>query len=144
MVTTDRECRYCHETFTPPKPETTLCRSCYYEGRHLREHHADLIGRLGDLDTVATANVWHTGGGCFGLAVTLQDERLFFGTVAMMELDENGTAVWRGDAWIPTEPEERWMIGVYASEAAFSDGEEPTRIIMPATDDEFVAAVQEA
>lgn len=76
VVRNERLCRFCGGGITSTVAETDFCRGCFYTGTYHEDLHSDLIGRLGDIDEVATVSVWHTGGGCFLLAVKFGDESL--------------------------------------------------------------------
>lgn len=142
-----RECRFCGQPFEPPKPGTRHCRSCHYQGRLQGETHEALMDALWALlPDVGAANynpdaveIRHTGGGCFGLAITLPDGRLVFGTEATQEAD--GT--WVVDAGCP-EPGGFWGLGIYASEDAFMDGEtDEDTFTQGLTDAEVIAKVRD-
>lgn len=118
----------------------TVCRACFYDGAmHARRPRmAALIERLEAAAPTADVGVWHTGGGCFGLAVKWENGRFLFGTVAVM--DEQ-TEEWTADAVLPND-NEMWGIGVYAGEDEWGAGA-AERWIVPATDDDFVRVATE-
>jgi hypothetical protein len=66
-----RRCVYCGDGVTSTNPEVTFCRGCHYAGTHDEAERAELFRRLSALENVSDVGVWHTGGGCKLLAVTL-------------------------------------------------------------------------
>jgi hypothetical protein len=125
------DCRFCRQRFALGSGGEALscCRACYYSGETHAEQPriAALLEQLRALG--AEASVWHTGGGCFGIGATLKSGTLLFCTA-------------EGDATLP-EPGERWTVGIYASEEAFADGDEPLMDLSPATDEEILAAARQ-
>jgi hypothetical protein len=132
------QCRVCGEAFAdgafiaPPAKE--VCLSCYYSGAvHAeRPRIATLIRRLQEAAPTADVGVWHTGGGCFGLAVEWKERagRLLFGTGVESE------------ASLPEEGE-AFIVGRYETEEDFgSEGTYTDNV----SDDDFVrlAAEEEA
>jgi hypothetical protein len=106
----DRLCVYCGGGVTSTNPEVDFCRSCHYTGTAKEHDIAPLIDALQSHDNVATAEVWHTGGGCFLLAVKLTDGRIATCTA--------------GEASLPDEHEPLWQcIGVWPSESAYDDSD---------------------
>lgn len=136
-------CIYCGNSFTAPKPTTTMCQGCWYGGRHHEAQFPDLLYALRSVLGVDSATIDHTGGGCFGLAIRLTDKRFFFATVAYK--DDGGE--WSVDVGIP-EAGEPWGLGIYTSEDGEEDGGfysgqmvEPARV--PLTDAQLLAAVRD-
>jgi hypothetical protein len=109
-VRNERTCVFCGNGVTSENPEVGFCRSCFYSGRWAEEERKHLLGKLAALDNVSTASIWHTGGGCFCLAVTLTDGRL--------------VTVTEGEAALP-EPGEPWRLAVVSeSEEAWGEWDE--------------------
>lgn len=133
------DCEACGSRFATDGIKT-VCRACFYDGAtHARRPRmAALIERLNEAAPTAEVEIWHTGGGCFGLAVKWENGRFLFGTVAVM--DEQ-TEEWTADAVLPND-DERWGIGVYAGEDEWGAGA-AERWIVPATDDDFVRVATE-
>jgi len=130
-------CIYCGQTFDPPSKGTPMCRECYFAGRAHREAHRWLITELERLTPVKTVEVLHTGGGCFGLMVTMTDGTLYFGTQAYLDADGE----WATDAVMPDlAAGDQWTVGRYASEEAFGEGE-VTGWTCPACPEAFIAIV---
>lgn len=137
-----RTCIYCPNEVESANPNTDFCRTCYYTGRHHanQPRFSALIAKLNGLSVVDEADVRHTGGGCFGIEIALADDpRFLFATVAVQE--ENGE--WSPEAWLPENDNDRWSLGIYASEDAFMDGCEDIDFRQPLTDDQLVDAVRE-
>lgn len=101
----ERLCRFCGEGVTATVAETDFCRLCFYSGRSLEDSYSGIIGRLTSDETVESADVWHTGGGCFLLAVTRTDGRLL-------------TCAADQDAVLPA-PGEKWWAFEYPTESDF-------------------------
>lgn len=75
-----RICKICGVVPVAAKdPATDFCRGCYYGGRAdermLDADGRDFLVRARAVEGVASADVWHTGGGCMVLAVTLDSGR---------------------------------------------------------------------
>lgn len=105
----ERRCIYCGGGVTSTNPDVDFCRMCHYTGTAKEHDIAPLIDALQDRDNVASAAVWHTGGGCFLLAVKLTDGRLATCTA--------------GDASLPDEHEPLWqVVGIWPSEKAYDEG----------------------
>jgi hypothetical protein len=139
-MTEQKTCIYCGHPFTPPKPTTPMCEHCWYAGRHHAAERAQLLDGLRAVEAVDTAGVHHTGGGCFGLGITLKDKRYLFATDAHKDAQ---TGEWFGEASLP-EPGEPWALGIYLSdEVEFMDGEMAEPMRLPLTNDELIAAVRE-
>ena len=131
-------CIYCGQSFAPSKPTTTICRSCWFGGRYFEEQRPALIAALRQIPGIASASFDHTGGGCWGLGVRLQDGRFLFAVVALKDSD---TGEWYGDPSLP-EPGEPWTVGVYADDdGGFSSGE-PLTYDLPVTDDQLIERVR--
>jgi len=128
----ERVCVYCGEGVTATKPETQFCANCFYTGRAFTELRSELIGKLTALPGVADAHVWHTGGGCFVLAVTMTDARLITATDGELGLPDPGKP-WRD-------------VCVAASEQAWSEWDEDRLDVGEGewSDDELVWFVQGA
>jgi len=86
--------------------------------------------------TVADAYVWHTGGGCFGLAVELKDGRFLYGTMAVQS--EDGT--WFAEACLPDADNPLWGVSVHTSIDTFGSDDSAT-LHVPLTDDALIALV---
>ena len=102
--------------------------------------HRDLITHLQALDHVTALSIEHTGGGCYGLALTLEDGRYVFATDAYQTREGR----WEGDSNIP-EAGQPWAIGLYATEDAFYENEEEITghgLLAPCDDQTFVAYVR--
>lgn len=126
----ERVCRFCGEGVTATKPETDYCEPCFYSGRASAEDRRVLIEALERIPTVVSAHIWHTGGGCFVLAVNLTDERL--------------VTISAGDA-VPA-PGEPWRLMVVCeNEDAFFDYDEGKveEVVGEWSDEQIVAAVRE-
>lgn len=130
----ERLCVFCGDGVTSENPATTFCRVCFYTGRAAEEQRKSLLEALNGLDGVKGAAVWHTGGGCFLLAVELEDGRLLTCT--------------EGEASLP-EADETWgLIGVWESEQAYDEGDEARVEYLERTrkgewtDEAFVALVR--
>jgi hypothetical protein len=141
-MTDTKKCIYCKNEFTPPKPTTTMCQFCWYGGVHHEAERKKLMAKLRAVKGVTSAEIHHTGGGCFGLAVSLADGRFLFATDA--HKDEK-TGEWFGEASLP-DPGEPWALGIYRNEEVFGNCEDecadaPMRL--PLTNVEFVAAVRD-
>lgn len=133
-------CIYCGKAFTPPKPTTTMCRFCWFGGKHYESSHAAMFDGLRAIPGVESASIDHTGGGCFNLAIRFADKRFLCGTLAYQE----DTGVWSCDAGIP-EPGTPWALSVYGDEdVEFTAGNELEPLRLPLTDDELVEAVRES
>lgn len=153
-----RPCAICGGEVTSPNPTVDYCRMCFYTGaayeRMLRTEERDLLTRVGALDGVEDAQVWHTGGGCFNLAIRLADGRFLTPSVGI--IDEESGEVWPEpgipniagiiaheniDAEQPTE--EKWCLVVSANEDVWGEWrEEDIRISQRLfTDAELVEAV---
>lgn len=105
-----RVCRFCGGGVTARSPETDFCRDCFYSGRADAELRAELIDGLRALPNVASADIWHTGGGCMVLAISLLDGQLATAT--------------EGEAALP-EPGEPWgLICVSDNEEAWGEWDE--------------------
>lgn len=92
-----RICIFCGEGVTSREPDVLYCRGCHYTGRAHEEQREDLLLKLRLTPNVEDASIWHTGGGCFLLAVNLTDGRL--------------VAITDGDAGLP-EQDEKWGLVV--------------------------------
>lgn len=92
-----RICIFCGEGVTSREPDVLYCRGCHYSGRAASEQREDLLANLRLTQHVEDASIWHTGGGCFLLAVGLADGRL--------------VTITDGDAGLP-EAEEKWGLVV--------------------------------
>jgi hypothetical protein len=125
-----RRCRFCGEGVTSTNDEVDFCRNCHYTGRAQEERRGDLIGRLGDLDLVGTARIWHTGGGCFLLAVELVDGRLVTCT--------------DGEASLPEDGEPWGLVVVSPNQEAWDEWDEGVLDIRQAewTDDQLVSEIR--
>lgn len=136
-----RLCRFCGEGVTASNPETDFCEGCHYGGRALEERFAPVMARLREIPAVKDVAVWHTGGGCFNMAVILRDGRLL--TPSSGFRDEGDGRVWPE----PGLPEEGpWAMVVAEDYDAWSEWDEE-RLSIPqalyADEDELVAAVAE-
>lgn len=123
----ERLCRFCGEGVTSTNPETDFCRGCFYTGTTQEERLAPLIARLSEPENVAGVAVWHTGGGCFNLAVTLQDGRIATPSVAYYD---EGDCRWWVEPGFPESDEDRWGVVLAASEQAWSEWDE-SKLQMP-------------
>lgn len=123
----ERLCRFCGDGVTSTNPETDFCRNCHYTGRAEEERLATLLTKLAEPENVDTVAVWHTGGGCFNLAVMLRDGRLATPSVARYE---EGEGRWWPEPGFPEEESDRWGIVVAASEEAWSEHDE-SKIVIP-------------
>lgn len=127
----ERVCRFCGEGVTARDDDIDYCSNCFYSGRALTDDHAELIVALAAIPNVKGAHVWHTGGGCFLLAVTLNDGRLITLSDADAALPEKGQP-WR-------------YFAVAESEEAYDEYDE-SRIEQRDgewTDEQLLAAVSE-
>jgi hypothetical protein len=127
----DRLCVYCGGGVTSTNPEVDFCRSCHYTGTAKEHDIAPLIDALQSHDNVATAEVWHTGGGCFLLAVKLTDGRIATCTA--------------GEASLPNEHEPLWqVVGIWPSESAYDNDDYESvdyREDLALNDEGFVALI---
>lgn len=106
----ERLCRFCGDGVTSTNPFLDYCRHCYYSGRAFSESHDELLSLLRAEDGVKSAEIWHTGGGCFCLALRIADGRL----VVVTERDAN----------LP-DPGQAWgTVGVYESEQVWDEYED--------------------
>lgn len=140
-----RPCSICGREVTSPNPEVDYCKGCYYTGaaleRNLRTDERDVLARIGALDGVADATVWHTGGGCFNLAVTLDDGRLI--TPSMAVTDEASGAIFAEPGIPVLEEGDRWALVISESEEAWSEWNEEKMTFPNVSfdDDQLVAAI---
>ncbi len=138
-----RPCALCGSEVTSPNPEVDFCRLCHYSGaaleRSLRTDERDVLARLGALEGVEDATVWHTGGGCFNLAITLTDGRLLTPSMAV----ESGADISPEPGIPDIDDGERWCLVISESREAWEEWDED-RIDIPhyvLDDDDLVAAV---
>lgn len=134
-------CVYCSAEFTPPRPDTPFCRDCWYSGRALEDDYRGLLGDLREIPGV-TASIMHSGGNCFGLAVTVPSGRFIFGTACYR--DKHG--VWQTDAGLPNrENGDLWTLATYKSEDHFGDAapEHVVRVFYPADTAEVIQYVRD-
>lgn len=110
-----RLCVYCGEGVTSMKAD--FCRGCFYTGRVYEERHDALLRKITETDGVQSAHFWHTGGGCFLLAVTLDDGRLL--TPSEGYRNEDGSVF--PEPTIPENDGERWAMVASRDEAAWED-----------------------
>lgn len=106
-VAAGRLCRFCGggvEADPVKYPETDFCRNCYYNGARHGETFAELIAAL-----PYGTSVWHTGGGCFCIAVTLADGR----KILISESEDYGDGVWGPCATLPPDVDGPWAAGLY-------------------------------
>jgi hypothetical protein len=95
-----RSCRECGETFDPPKVDTDICQSCWW---NLRSNDAE--GRFASFAEAITARtglateVWHTGGNIWCMAI-------------VFERNDDGRAV---RYLLTSDPDdvETWEFGLY-------------------------------
>lgn len=121
-----RACRFCGGEVQSTNPETDFCRNCFYTGRWAEEQHAALLSAFKSIAGVKSTAVWHTGGGCFNLAVTFADGRLATPSVSFQEQDGS----WGIEPGFPSDPGDRWGVVVSESEEAWSEWDEE-RLAMP-------------
>ena len=127
------------ETVTSTNPKVDFCRFCHYSGAALDRvaRFAKLGQLLRAIPGVKGAGVAHTGGGCFGFEVLLEDGRYAFGTMAYRM---PGEPQWEADAVLPA-PYQPWYVGVYPDGGdAFGSGEQESEHV-PLSDDQFVSLV---
>jgi len=132
-------CIYCGQEFNPPKPTTPMCQFCWYGGKHHEAQRPQLLSTLRTIDGVTSANIEHTGGGCFGLAVRLTDGRFLFATDAVKDGDD-----WFCEANVP-DVDQPWGLGIYANEDGddgFGSGEAVEPIRVPLSDADLIDAVR--
>lgn len=82
----ERLCRFCGEGVTATDPDIDYCGLCFYSGRTRAEDASDVIAVLRDAFPDELVEVWHTGGGCFSIAVQWSD-----GAYAMLAADADVT-----------------------------------------------------
>jgi hypothetical protein len=125
----ERVCRYCGEGVTAKDEETNYCSLCFYSGRAYTEERGGLLATLAKTQGVESAHFWHTGGGCFLLAVTLSDQRLLTFT--------------DGDASLPQEGETWGLLVISPNLDAFDEWDEDRLDIRYGewTDEQLLAAV---
>lgn len=144
VLRNERLCVFCGEGVTATTSETDFCRNCFYTGRSWERKLAPLLARIDEIDEVVSTAVWHTGGGCFNLAVTLADGRLLTPSEGFRS-DDDGT-VWPEPGFPDADdPESRWSMVVSASEEAWSEWDE-SKVWIPQDlydDDGLVAAIRE-
>jgi hypothetical protein len=102
----ERVCRFCGEGVTSTNPEIDYCRGCHYTGRAAEAKREALLFAVRSIPDVTDASVWHTGGGCFLLAVTAKDGRF----ISVSDEDAN----------VP-EPGEPWQLLVVSPDQATWD-----------------------
>lgn len=137
-----RDCRYCGRAFEPPHRETTLCRDCWWRGRHLEDRHPALLKAVRELvGEGAIAEFSNMGGNTRALSIVavgpkgLQlDHGRFIATVAVQE--DDGT--WRAESGLP-DPGEPWAVGLYPN----TDADTPTVERCPVTEPELIAFIRE-
>jgi len=127
-----RVCAICgSEGITSKSDECDFCVHCFYSGAMYARAHASLLAKLDALDVVESAHFWHTGGGCFLLAIKRVDGRLLTCT----ELD----------AGVP-EPGDPWLLIVeWSSEDAYDEFDYESTVEhddVSLSDDELVAWVE--
>lgn len=130
VLRNERLCRFCGEGVTATKSETDFCSLCFYSGRAFTEQRGELLEALQTLPRVESASVWHTGGGCFLLAVTLKDGRLI--------------TVTEGQGGLP-DPGEPWQLLVVAPDMEAWDEWDEKRLDLREgawTDEELIAEVE--
>jgi hypothetical protein len=132
IIEVEREskpCRYCGGEVQSPNPDCDFCRMCFYTGQSQEEACEPALALLRTIPGVTGASVWHTGGGCFSLGVTLLDGGSLMAAVEASVTDENG---------VPHDPHARaWASWVYAND----DDEEGRELVEgDATIPEIVAA----
>ncbi len=75
-------------------PNEALCAFCNVDGYHTGDEHAgwlEMIAAANSLPNVETAEVWHSGGGFFGVLVTRKDGfQIFFGDADGLDDDGRG------------------------------------------------------
>jgi hypothetical protein len=127
-------CRLCGASFVPPRPTTDVCRWCWYGGAvHAAERPA-LLAALRALPGVESADMEHTGGGCFALRVRLTGGRACLATDAFLMDGE-----WTTDAAIPAVGEP-WMLCEYRED---DDCDEPVGgEYAPLTDADLIDVVR--
>lgn len=115
-----RICVFCGETVTSTVSTTDFCRYCFYVGiMHEQRTCEHVLGRIRRIPGVRGASVRHTGGGCFNIAVDLDDGRFLTPSIAFMD---------EGQVWVepgfPMSPEEKWGMVVSESEEAWAEWDE--------------------
>jgi ribosomal protein S27AE len=125
----ERLCRFCGEGVTATDADTDYCSNCFYTGRPLDELHSRMFETLRTHRKVKSAEVWHTGGGCFTLAVRLHDGRLL--------------SLTDGDAGIPELGEPWQSLAIADDEEAWDEWEEEKIEVRDGkwTDDEVILEV---
>lgn len=124
---------------TSTNPETTFCRECFYSGAVAEQTLRPLLDRIDALDEVSqNAAVWHTGGGCFNLAVHLADGRLLTPSIGY---EENG-GVWP-EPGFPESEDDRWCIVVSDSVEVWEEWDEERLFVVEDlyTNDGLVEAI---
>jgi hypothetical protein len=112
-VRNEKVCAICErEGVTSTNPDVDFCERCFYSGAAIERERGELLYALRALDGVETADVWHTGGGCFLLAVKATDGRLI--TVS-------------DEAAVP-EPGEPWKTFVISESEDVFDDYDPDRM----------------
>jgi len=120
-----RPCSECGAFVTSTNPEVDFCRNCFYAGVGVSREHDALLASLRALPEVDAAEVWHTGGGCFMLAITLANARLLTCTVALSDPDYR-EGEWFCDASLPDHGEPWYAFeweSLEAHDAATETGE---------------------
>lgn len=121
-----RPCVFCGTEVESEKEETDFCRNCYYMGTFHEERTCkDVLEAVRAFPNVDHAEVWHTGGGCFNVAITLLDGRLL--TPSIGYLDEDGS-VW-AEAGLPEDENDRWALAVSPSVDAWYEDYEKTEVV---------------
>jgi hypothetical protein len=119
-MTTTRTCDRCGDTVTSPNAEYRYCKVCFYTGNgHHAEAYAGLLEAFETLPNVTRARIQHTGGGCFGIGISLTDGRFGFLTDAYREPDGS---MWC-DATLDNGPEGLSYLSLWPNEEDFDEGE---------------------
>jgi hypothetical protein len=127
IVEVEREsnpCRYCGAEVQASDSKIDYCRGCYYSGTSLEEGCRPALDLLDQIPGGKGATVWHTGGGCFALAVDFPDE-----TYVMVT---DGDAGVTDEDGLPLDPQQPvWMAGYY-----FDPEEQDCIELLPAAEGE--------
>lgn len=126
-----RRCAICTGPVESPDPTVDYCRSCWYSGAELQRRRPflrRLVESFGCERANLRAEIYHSGGGCFGLRVTVHSYTpapsgggrvavgpvvaVLYGTAATK--DEAGT--WTCEAELPATDGDHWCVGYYGPE----------------------------
>lgn len=113
-------CTICREqVVTSSNPDVDFCKSCHYTGQADERKFGTLLSALNEIDAVKQASVWHTGGGCFVLAVEVGDKLLT--AVEAFQLEDGS---WCAEPTLPETAAGPWHAILFPSYDAWSGEDE--------------------